>query len=269
MTIVSAGPSPALDKTDMNGAFYIAATGLQSEQTALDVIANNIANINTPGFKRSQARFSELVSPLDKSLSPAGPQAADALSGVMSDASARVFTQGILQQTNNSTDIAINGDGFIELLGAGGQTMLWRGGTLKVNSDGNLAASNDMPLKAQISVPAGFTALTIDQSGRVTATVQGATQAIGQIDLLMPKDPSQLKDMGSGLYQAATGAQVVSVAPGEEGGGVIVQGQIEGSNVQLSDEMVTLMLIQRAYAANAQVVQAGDQLMGIANGLKR
>jgi len=257
----------------MNGAFYIGATGLQSEQTALEVIANNIANINTTAFKRSQAQFSELVSPpSSNTLSPSGPLAANALSGVMADASSQIFTQGTMQQTNSATDIAINGDGFIELMGAGGQTMLWRGGTLKVNADGLLAAaSNDLPLKAMISVPAGSTGLTIDQNGQVTAATSSNPQGqvIGQIDLVVPKDESALINMGAGLFQTPPGESARAQAPGEDGAGALVQGSLEGSNVQLSDEMVTLLLIQRAYQANAQVVQAGDQLMSIANGLRR
>lgn len=262
----------------MNGAFYIGATGLRSEQQALDVVANNIANINTPAFKRAQVRFSELVGasgadPKDGSTSAApAAAAADALAGVKADASPRVFTQGALQPTGQSLDLAVSGDGFIELLGAGGQTMLWRGGTLKVNADGYLASADaNLPLKAMISVPTGATNLVIDSSGQVQATLAGAAQpaVIGQVDLVVPKDADAVEDVGGQLYKAPTNARLVSVAPGNEGAGTLVQGSLEQSNVQLTDEMVTMLLIQRAYAANAQVVQAGDQLMSIANGLRR
>lgn len=260
----------------MNGAFYIGATGLRSEQQALDVVANNVANINTPAFKRAQVRFAELVGgapvkgPADAALLPVS--GADALAGVAADASPRMFAQGDLKPTGQSMDLAISGDGFIELMGAGGQTMLWRGGTLKVNADGYLAAADsDLPLKALISVPAGATNLVIDASGQVRATAPGAAQSsvLGRIDLVMPKDMAGLEASGGQLYKAQADARLTAVAPGDEGAGSLVQGSLESSNVQLTDEMVAMLLIQRAYAANAQVVQAGDQLMGIANGLRR
>jgi flagellar basal-body rod protein FlgG len=268
----------------MNGAFYIGATGLRSEQQALDVVANNIANINTPAFKRAQVRFSELVGGTSTEASgangsraggAAGPwsvSAVDTLAGVSADASPRVFTQGQLTTTGQTMDLAISGDGFIELLGAGGQTMLWRGGTLQVNSDGYLAASDSgFPLKAQISVPTGATNMVINAAGQVSATLPGASQpsVLGQIDLVMPKDVNAIEDTGAELYKAQSDTQLMSVAPGQEGAGTLVQGSVESSNVQLTDEMVNMLMIQRAYAANAQVVQAGDQLMSIANGLRR
>jgi flagellar basal-body rod protein FlgG len=257
----------------MNGAFYIGATGLHAQERALDVIANNIANMNTPAFKRSQVRFSELVGPgrgqLDAALLPA--DSSTALSGVALDSTARVFAQGELKQTGSPLDIAVSGDGFIELMGPAGQELLWRGGTLKVNEDGNLANAEGLTLKAMISVPRGATGIAIAQDGKVTAQLAGQTEAvqIGRIELAMPKDVTTLSALDGGLYQIADASDLISVTPGEEGGGVFVQGSLETSNVQLSDEMVTMLLMQRAYAANAQIVQAGDQLMSIANGLKR
>jgi len=256
----------------MNGAFYIGATGLQSQQRALDVVANNIANINTPAFKRSEVRFTELLSPrIDEPDTAPVQGALSALGGVAVAASPRVFSQGDLRQTGKPLDLAIDGEGFIELLGPGGQAMLWRGGALKINGEGYLAASNGMPLKAMISLPVGATSLVIDRDGKVQAQIAGepGPVEVGQIDLVLAKDIDGLAGRGDGLYEAANDADMVSVAPGEDGGGALVQGSIETSNVQLSDEMVTLLLLQRAYAANAQVLQAGDQLMGIANNLKR
>lgn len=257
----------------MNGVFYVGATGLRSQEQALGVVANNIANINTPAYKRSEASFSELVTPPDNDadLEPAAGSRESQLSGVTVDSSSKVFTQGDLKQTGKSLDIAISGEGFLELLGPGGQQILWRGGTLKVGADGMLGASNGMPLKAMISVPADATAITIGNDGKVRAIVGTDAELveIGQIDLALARNTGSLSTMGDGLYGVSSESDVTSVRPGEEGGGLLVQGSIETSNVQLSDEMVMLMLMQRAYAANAQVVQAGDQLMAIANGLKR
>lgn len=250
----------------MNGAFYIAATGLRSQQSALDVAANNIANLNTPGFKRATVRFSELVAP-PQSLAPA---AGAAPSGVAADGSGRVFTQGDLRQTGGAMDLAIRGDGFIELLGPSGRNLLWRGGALKVGEDGFLAASNGMSLHGMIAAPTGASDIQVSADGHVTALLDDKTRGeIGRIDLAMVRDPANLMAVGEGVYELADGGEATTTTPGEDGGGVFVQGSLEASNVQISDEMVTLLLTQRAYAANAQVVQAGDQLMAIANGLKR
>lgn len=252
----------------MNGAFYIAATGLRSQQGALDTTANNIANLNTPAFKRATVRFSELVSRNE------GPAAFDASgaapSGVVFDSSERVFTQGELRETSSPMDLAIRGDGFIELMAPSGRGLLWRGGTLKVNEDGLLAASNGMPLRAMIAVPTGASELRISADGRVTALLEDNTRGeIGRIDLTLSRDSTSLKAQGGGLYAVTDNGDANTITPGEDGAGVFVQGSIEASNVQITDEMVTLLLTQRAYAANAQIVQAGDQLMAIANGLKR
>ncbi len=256
----------------MNGAFYIGATGLDAEQRALDVVANNIANINTNGFKRSQARFSELIGASADKLDPGNADAAPTpLLGVSVDASALDFSEGPLTQTGHAMDVAISGAGFIEMMGPGGQTLLWRGGSLEVNDDGYLAAADGTPLKAMITVPEGVTSLTINGDGSVVAQVNGSTAGrnIGQIDLVQDKDLSTLTTQTGGYYQPANLNDLTSSAPGETGAGVLVQGSLESSNVNLSNEMITMLLMQRAYSANAQVVQAGDQLMAIANSLRR
>lgn len=256
----------------MNNAFYIGATGLDADQRALDVVANNITNVNTHGFKRSQAQFSALMGATRDPLDPTTDSASTSptLLGVSVDTSPVDLTQGQLSQTGQPMDVAISGAGFIELLGPGGQTLLWRGGTLQVNSDGFLAASNGMALKTPISIPAGTSSLTIGQDGTVWATTgAGNTKSIGQIEIVQDKVPNTLTAVTGGLFQPASTGDLVSSAPGEDGAGIIVQGSLETSNVNLSNEMVTLLLMQRAYAANAQVVQAGDQLMSIANSLRR
>ncbi|HYF23050.1 MAG TPA: flagellar hook basal-body protein [Caulobacteraceae bacterium] len=244
----------------MNGTFHIGATGLRSQQRALDVIANNIANINTPAFKRTDVRFSELVRGADGEGAP---------SGVGASAKGRVFAQGDLRRTGEALDLAISGEGFLELLGPAGRTLLWRGGSMKVDRDGFLAAAEGARLKAMISVPAGASDLTIGRGGEVSATVDGETIEIGRLDVVLPKDSTALSALDGGLYEASDEADLTVVAPGEEGGGVLIQGSLEGANVQLSDEMVALLMTQRAYAASAQIVQAGDQLMSIANSLRR
>lgn len=252
----------------MNHAFYIGATGLRAQERALGVTANNIANLNTPGFKRSQVRFSELTA----AANTADPTAAGRIeaSGVAARAAAPVFEQGELRQTGQALDLAIEGQGFIEVLGPDGQSLLWRGGALSIGQDGLLSTADGLPLRALVSVPEGASDLRIGLDGLVTGLLAGDTVAteLGRIDIAMVRDVSALQSLSGGLYRADA-ENALAAVPGEEGAGLLVQGSIEASNVALSNEMVTLMMMQRAYAANAQALQAGDQLMGIANGLRR
>jgi flagellar basal-body rod protein FlgG len=257
----------------MNGAFYIGATGLRSQQTALEVAANNIANVNTPAFKRSQVRFADLMAagPVRSELALFSPDAAALLSGVAARGTEQIFTQGDLRQTGEALDLAIDGDGFIELVDPAGRTLLWRGGRLNVNSDGVLAASNGMALKAMISIPVDASELSISGDGtvRVASGSGSVTTEVGQIGVVLARDLSGLEAMGDGLYRTQSDADLMTTRAGEDQAGLLKQGAIETSNVELSDEMVNLLVLQRAYGANAQVLQAGDQLMAIANSLRR
>jgi flagellar basal-body rod protein FlgG len=240
----------------MSGAFYIAAVGLDAQQRALDTIANNISNVNTPTFKRSEVRFSEVLA------SQADPAALrsdlggslSTSSGVRSDVSTVLDGDGKIEASGRPFDLAISGAGLIEVMGPGGQTLLWRGGTLKVGEDGLLA-----------------TAIEVGSDGVVRARVAESADPveIGQIMLVRAEDPGALQRLDGGLYRADEAARLTEAQPGEDGTGLLVQGAIERSNVELTTEMVQMMLVQRAYAANAQVVQAADQLMAIANGLRR
>jgi flagellar basal-body rod protein FlgG len=260
----------------MNGAFYIGATGLEAQERALNVVANNITNLNTTAYKRSAVQFSNLVMPsrdkLDQPIT--GLDRSGEMAGVVAMPAPRIWTQGDLKQTGAPFDLAIDGAGFVELMGPSGHTLLWRGGAFKVNADGYLATADGTPFRAMISVPRDATGLTIGRDGVVSASSTGSdgksqVGQIGQIELVMAKDPSQLAEVGSGYYEAADAADVFSTTAGEDGGGVFTQGAIEGSNVDLSNEMVTMLLMQRSFSANAQVVQAGDQLMSIVNNLRR
>lgn len=257
----------------MNGAFYIGAIGLDAQQQALNVVANNIANINTTAFKRQMVQFSELVSGAHNSDSDASTPSLASVSGagVAVNTAPRDWTQGTLTQTGHSLDLSIQGDGFIEVMGPAGSNLLWRGGTLEVDTDGYLATSDGNTLRAMISVPQGAQNLTISPTGVVTAQMNttGQMRQIGQLDIALAKDPASLADEGGGYFRVTDDSDILSVKPGEEGGGTLVQGSLETSNVQLSNEMVNLLLVQRAYGANAEVVQAGDQLMSIANNLRR
>ena len=254
----------------MNGSFYIGATGLSGAQAALDVTANNIANINTTGFKRSEVSFAALVSPqVGKTSAVSNPSSS--MSGVAVSGTSLVLAEGNLQQTGQSLDLAIDGDGFVEVMGPDGQTLLSRGGSMVVNSDGYLSAPGGLPLKAMISVPASATSVSIQADGKVEALVGSSTTptVLGQIDLVRVKDASSLTAVNNGFYQVDDTSDLITAAPGQDGAGTLTTGVLESSNVQITDEMTTMLLLERAYGANAQVVQAGDQLMSIANSLKR
>ncbi|KGB98816.1 flagellar hook-basal body protein [Burkholderia cepacia] len=257
----------------MNNVFYIGATGLNAQQTAVDVTANNVANMNTPAFKRGTVSFSELLTAAAQPLNLLhGGTSSGAAAGVAADPSLHVFTSGELRPTGSGLDLAIRGDGFLELASDSSDAVLWRGGTLHVGTDGYLAAPNGLPLKAMISVPRDASGITITPTGQVLATVPNQAEPLdlGQIELVVPADTRSLQTVGDGVYRVHDdGLALTRSRPGEDNAGMFAQGFSEASNVSLSDELVNLMLYQRAYASNARLVQVGDELMAIANGLKR
>jgi len=255
----------------MNGAFYIGATGLRAQQASADVTAHNLANMNTVAFKRATLSFAELIAAPSPELAATRP-AEHGLSGVALVDPVQDFAPGNLRQTGNELDLAIRGKGFIELLGPAGQTLLWRGGTLRVNDDGFLAAENGMQLKTMISVPRDTASLRIADTGEVLAYVGTDTteQTLGRLELVQPRDTRKLHNLGGAIYRLDdTYAGLGTAEAGEEGLGYFAQGFSEASNVELTEEIVSMMVMQRAYAANAKLIQAGDELMGIVNGLKR
>jgi flagellar basal-body rod protein FlgG len=266
----------------MNDALSIAATGMQVQQQNLDTIAHNLANVNTPGFKRSRVTFTDLVTreatlvqPLDPSGTPemAGPlSAVRAGSGVAIASVTRAFDMGDLRQTGSSFDLAIRGDGFLEVILPDGSRAYSRGGTLHVNDDGLLADEVGNALNSRIGIPADATALSIDAAGRVKVTVPGQLGPVdaGQLELVRFGNPGALAPLGANEYRATEGSgEGMTMRPGQDGAGVLAQGYLEASNVKLVDEMVGLMMAQRAYEANAKVVQASDEMLGMINGLRR
>ena len=256
----------------MNEAFEIANIGLAAQQKALDVIANNISNINTPAFKRSGVQFSELMSRTADAVNPLEtPGQGAPTAGVTARAVLALGEQGEIERTGHELDIAIQGRGFLELMGPAGQTLLWRGGPLAVQSDGMLSAGEGLPLRAAISIPQGANEFRITSDGVITARI-GADEdrvELGQLSLVQVADVAAIERLDGGFYRVTGGAGMLETTPGTDGAGSILQGSIERSNVEINDEMVRLMIVQRAYAANAQVIQAADQLAAIANSLRR
>jgi flagellar basal-body rod protein FlgG len=259
----------------MIDALYIGATGMQAQQAHLDAIANNLANVNTPAFKKNRASFSELVV---SAAPPAGAVENSAASGSLAGAgvrlgaAAKVFDGGEPKKTDAPLDVAIAGDGFLEISLPDGTRAYARGGSLKVNADGLLATAAGLPLKPGMTIPDRADSLLISATGRVQVRMPGeaAPVDLGQLELVRFANPAGLLAQGGNLYRATDASgEPIAGRPGEDGMGTLAQGFLEGSNVKLVEEMVNLMLAQRAYEASVKVVQASDEMLGMINGLRR
>lgn len=258
----------------MNDAMYIAATGMQAQQTHVNVIANNVANVSTLGFKRSRVNFQDLV---QRETPVNGRDGDDIRSpglnplGVTVGAIVKQFSAGDIRRTDNPMDIAIQGEGFLEVLQSSGDVAYVRGGSLNVNADGLLATAEGFVLKQRIQVPANTRTLTITEDGQVSAIdANGKDWQLGRLELVTFANPQGLAALGDSAYQATRAAgEPLTAVPGDAGAGRIAQGQLESSNVKLVDEMVQLMLAQRAYEMSVKVVQAADELAGMTNGLRK
>ena len=255
----------------MSGALEVAAIGMRAQQAALEAIASNVSNVNTPAFKRADLRFSALID----SGGTQGNLFVDRVSGVAQTEVPDLDRAGQLYATSNYKDVAINGSGFIELMGPAGQTYLWRGGTLRILEDGQLATPNGFALRANVVLPAGATDLRIDPDGKVFSQGSADTQPsqIGTIPLVRLEDGARVTRLDGGVYALVNtdglAPRFTEVVAGEDGTGTLVQSSLERSNVDLNNEMVDLLISQRAYAANAQVVRAADEFLSVANGLRR
>ena len=261
----------------MFDALQIAATGMHAQQANVDTIANNLANVNTLGFKRSQLSFSDLVtrSGIASDRSNDGVSAAvDSTrgTGVSVASITKAFDAGEVRKTDSSYDVTIVGDGFFEVVMPDGSRAYARGGSLKVNAEGQLATATGHVMKPGISISDNADTLTIGTDGRVSVKVDGRSQLVevGQIDLVRFVGPSALEAIGDNLYRAteASGEPVAGRA-GVDGMGTLRQGYLEASNVKLVQEMVNLMVAQRAYEASVKVAQASDEMLGMVNNLRK
>ncbi|MGZ3182509.1 MAG: flagellar basal-body rod protein FlgG [Telluria sp.] len=254
----------------MNDSIYIAATGMQAQQLTIDTIANNLANVNTAGFKKGRVSFQEMMQP--GAAAGAGAPAPALGLGLAVAGVARDFTPGAVTPTGSPMDLAIDGAGFLAVELADGTRGYARGGTLAVNADGFLATAAGNVLKPGIHIPPGAGAVHIGADGKVTvqAVPNGPETEVGQLELAGFANPGALTDLGGGLYAPTAESGEANVArPGQAGVGKLVQGALEGSNVTLVDEMVTLMVAQRAYEMSSKVIQASDELMSLTNNLRR
>ena len=263
----------------MNDAFYIAATGMQAQQLNVETIANNLANVNTAGFKKSRVNFADMVQPAAVRLD-AGETADTGAANVMVRAGSgvgiaslvRLFDAGELKRTDAPLDLAIQGNGFIEVTWPDGSTGFTRGGSLKISRDGQLMTQSGLPLKSAISLPGGAQNITIANDGRVQFSIAGQSGRIeaGQIDLVRFSSAAALTVQGENVYRATDGSgEAIAGKAGEDGMGLLAQGMLETSNVKMVDEMVNLMVAQRAYEASVKVVQAADEMSGLVNNLRK
>lgn len=260
----------------MNDSLHIAATGMHMQQKSVDTIANNLANVSTPGFKKSRVSFEDMVY---REMARVGnadmAQGAPELwrgGGVAMAALSKVFSPGDLRKTDAPFDLAIAGDGFLEVALADGSSAFSRGGTLSVDKDGFLTLADGRALKPALHVGTDLQSLVIKADGQVLAQSRNQSQAaeVGRIELSYFADPAGLNALGANLYQpTARSGDAVYGRPGEEQLGTFAQGHIEASNVNLVNEMVDLMAAQRAYESSVKVIQASDEMLGMSNNLRR
>jgi len=257
-----------------NAALHVARTGLDAQNEKMRVIANNLANVNTTGFKRDRAQFDTLAY---QQITAPGAQATDQNkyatglnlgSGVQLMGTARIDTQGSMQVTGNSLDLAIQGSGFFQVLKPDGTTGYTRDGSFNRTQDGTVVTPDGMALQPPIQIPEGATTITVGADGTVSVTLQGQTESsvVGKIQTVRFTNPSGLQAEGDNLLSetSASGAPQVGDA-GADGRGTIQQGSLEASNVDITEELVDMIETQRAYEVNSKVIKATDEMLQTAN----
>lgn len=257
-------------------ALYSSAAGMQSQQTNLDVIANNLANVNTTGYKKTKAEFQDLLyetSTLAGAEQGAGNQTPTGIQighGSRLAATSKIFTNGELTHTGEKLDIAIQGDGFFEVQLPDGSRAYTRDGALKLASDGRITTNDGMVLQGGFQpITPGTQSIVIAPSGDVTTSGTDGTQTF-RVQLVRFTNPAGLEALGRNLYREtpASGAAELG-SPGENGFGQLRQSYLEMSNVKVVEEMVNMILAQRAYEINSKAVQASDEMMQMSNNLRR
>ena len=256
-------------------ALYSSAAGMQSQQTNLDVIANNLANVSTTGYKKNKVEFQDLLyqnarsAGADQGAGNRLPTGLQVGHGSRLAATSKIFTTGELTQTGERLDVAIQGDGFFEVQMADGSRAFTRDGAWKTNDVGQLTTHPGQPLQGFQPIPPGTTDISIAPDGTVTTKGAGGQQTF-RVQIARFVNPSGLESLGGNLYREseASGAAELGNA-GENGFGSLRQGYLEMSNVKVVEEMVNLIVAQRAYEVNSKAVQASDEMMQISNNLRR
>ena len=254
----------------MIGALFVGKTGLSAQDTALRVISNNLANVNTDGFKRDRAVFEDLLYQVQRqpgaqsSESTELPSGFQLGSGVRTVGTQKLFTQGTLNITDQNLDVAIEGKGFLQFTTPDGELAYSRHGQLQLNSSGDLVNAQGYLLDPQITIPSDTTSLTIGVDGIVSVTQAstGTSTQLGQIQLADFTNPSGLLAVGGNLYKETTASGAPTVTnPNSSGVGSIVQGALENSNVNSVEELVNMIATQRAFEMNSKVISAADQML--------
>lgn len=258
-------------------ALYTAATGSQSQQFNIDVIANNVSNVNTAGYKKSRAEFQDLLSQTysapgtvtdQGTVDPVGVQVG---LGVKVSATQRIFLPGSLQQTGNPLDMALQGEGFFQVLMDGGNVGYTRDGSFKRDANGTLVTADGYPVQPNITIPNDATEIVIGLNGAISVRQAGnatTLNQVGQLQLVRFANPAGLESIGRNIFQATpgSGAPVQGTAgQGDFAQTTVTQGFLEGSNVQIVEELINLITAQRAFEANSKVIQASDELLKTAN----
>lgn len=251
-------------------SLWISQTGLDAQQTKMDVIANNLANVSTNGFKRSRAVFQDLLyqnirqpgaQSSQQTQLPSGMQLG---TGVKPVATERIFTQGNLSQTGNKTDIAIQGNGFFHVLMPDGSSAYTRDGSFQISSQGQLVTAEGYALQPAITIPANAQSLTVGSDGTVSVTLPNSTSTtqVGSIQVTSFVNPAGLMAIGGNSYveTAASGAANTG-SPGTNGAGTLSQGFVETSNVNVVEELVNMISTQRAYEINSKAITTSDQML--------
>ncbi len=261
-------------------ALRTAASGMYAQELNIEVISNNIANINTTGFKKNQAEFQDLmyqqvnVNPVNSAVQGVAQNSSTTIqvgNGVQPTADEKIFTQGDVTQTNNQLDLAIQGDGFFQVLKPDGTYAYSRDGSFQVNADGKIVTSSGYALDPPITLDQNSLSVSIGKDGTVTAQqVGGSSKVIGNIELARFMNPGGLKSLGDNLYAQtdASGTPIIGT-PNKDGFGSINQGYLESSNVDIVQEMIAMIAAQRAYEINSKTVQTVQDMMTMANNLKQ
>jgi flagellar basal-body rod protein FlgG len=259
-------------------ALYTAASGMNAQQANIDNVAHNLANVNTTGFKKSRVEFADLV--YQQTKAPGSPTATSGESpvgieiglGTRMVATARDFSAGNLRSTNGPLDLAIQGNGFFQISMPDGTVGYTRAGMLHLSGEGQLVTADGYPLEPQMTIPANATSIAISPQGVVSVALPGqsAPQQVGTIELATFQNPAGLSALGGNLFAAtsASGEPTTGV-PGLDGVGTLAQGFVEESNVSVVEEMVNMILGQRAYEANSRVVKAADEMLSEINTMGR
>lgn len=254
----------------MINSLAIAKTGMDAQQTQLDVISNNLANVGTNGYKRARAVFEDLLYQTVRQSGAQSSQQTQIPSGLQSGTGVRpvatepIFTQGNLQQTGNSKDVAIQGNGFFQILMPDGTTAYTRDGSFQTDAQGQLVTNSGYPVQPAITIPSNALSITIGRDGVVSVTQPASATpvTVGQIQLATFVNPAGLQKMGENLYAPTAASGTATTGnPGTNGLGILNQGYVESSNVNVVEELVNMIQTQRAYEINSKAISTSDQML--------